>query len=145
MPYPGTSAGIRAASDGPPTRRAAGMIEGDAWPSRAAAGHREQPVLPTGGLWRTGRLAALPLRHAARTAAAATRLSRAAADQIAARTAEQIFATLGELKGGAAKLGQAMSVFEAAMPQEVAAPYRSPLGRLARAQPARPAGTARSV
>ena len=44
------------------------------------------------------------------------RLSRAATNQVAARTAEQVFATLGELKGGAAKLGQAMSVFEAALP-----------------------------
>jgi predicted unusual protein kinase regulating ubiquinone biosynthesis (AarF/ABC1/UbiB family) len=68
----------------------------------------------------------LPLRHAVRTAAAATRLS-GAADQVAARTAEQLFGTLGELKGGAAKLGQAMSVFEAAMPEEVAAPYRTAL------------------
>src|SRR5579872_2251560 len=107
--------------------------------------HTERPVLPAGGLRRTSRLAALPLRHAARTAAAATRLSRAAADQVAARTAEQLFGTLGELKGGAAKLGQAMSVFEAAMPEEVAAPYRTALRRLADAQPAMPAGTARRV
>jgi hypothetical protein len=90
-----------------------------------SAGARERPVLPTGALRRTSRLAALPLRHAARTAAAASRLSRTSRDQIAARTAEQVFTTLGELKGGAAKLGQAMAVFEAAMPEEAAAPYRS--------------------
>jgi predicted unusual protein kinase regulating ubiquinone biosynthesis (AarF/ABC1/UbiB family) len=110
-----------------------------------AAGGRERPVLPTGGLGRTGRLAMLPLRHAARTAAAASRLSRAGADQVAARTAGQVFATLGELKGGAAKLGQAMAVFEAAMPEEVAAPYRSALRRLADAAPAMPAEVARRV
>ena len=110
-----------------------------------AAGSRERPVLPTGALGRTGRLALLPLRHAARTAAAASRLSRAATDQVAARTAEQVFATLGELKGGAAKLGQAMSVFEAAMPEEVAAPYRSALRRLTDAAPAMPAEVARRV
>jgi predicted unusual protein kinase regulating ubiquinone biosynthesis (AarF/ABC1/UbiB family) len=86
----------------------------------------------------------LPLRHAAR-AAAASRLSRVATDQVAARTAEQLFATLGELKGGAAKLGQAMSVFEAAMPEEVAAPYRSALRRLTDAAPAMPAEVARRV
>ena len=91
-------------------------------PLRAAAGSQERPVVPTGALRRTSRLAVLPLRHAARTAAAASRLSRAATDQVASRTAEQVFATLGELKGGAAKLGQAMSVFEAALPEEVAAP-----------------------
>jgi predicted unusual protein kinase regulating ubiquinone biosynthesis (AarF/ABC1/UbiB family) len=114
-------------------------------PLGAAAGSQERPVLPTGALWRTSRLAMLPLRHAARTAAAASRLSRVATDQVAARTAEQLFATLGELKGGAAKLGQAMSVFEAAMPEEVAAPYRSALRRLTDAAPAMPAEVARRV
>src|ERR1700746_840224 len=107
--------------------------------------YEEQPVLPAGGARRATRLAALPLRHAARTAAAATRLSRAAADQVAARTAEQLFGTLGELKGGAAKLGQAMSVCEAAMPEEVAAPYRSALRRLTDSAPAMPAEAARRV
>ena len=109
------------------------------------AGTWERSVLPTGALRRSGRLALLPLRHAARTAAAASRLSQAATDQIAARTAEQLFATLGELKGGAAKLGQAMSVFEAAMPEEVAAPYRSALRRLTDAAPAMPAQVARRI
>src|SRR6201994_4249789 len=105
----------------------------------------ERPVLPTNGLWRTSRLAALPLRHAARTAAAASRLSRATRDQVAARTAEQVFTTLGELKGGAAKLGQALSVFEAAMPEHVAAPYRQALARLTDAAPPMPADVANRV
>ncbi len=73
------------------------------------------------------------------------RLSRTAADQVAARTAEQVFATLGELKGGAAKLGQALSVFEAAMPEHVAAPYRQALARLADAAPPMPADVASRV
>ncbi len=120
------------------------MSKGHLRPSRAVE-QRERPVLPTGGLRRTGRLAALPLRHAARTAAAATRLSRVAADQVAARTAEQLFGTLGELKGGAAKLGQAMSVFEAAMPEEVAAPYRAALRRLTDAAPPMPDEVAHRV
>src|SRR5215831_8089689 len=107
-----------------------------------AAGILERPVLPTGALRRTSRLAALPLRHAARSAAAASRLSRVAGDQVAARTAEQLFGTLGELKGGAAKLGQAMSVFEAAMPEEMAAPYRAALRRLTDAVPPMPAEAA---
>ena len=124
------------------------MTDGHPRPQRpwgTAVGARERPVLPTGVLRRTSRLAVLPLRHAGRTAAAASRLSRAATDQVAARTAEQLFATLGELKGGAAKLGQAMSVFEAAMPEEVAAPYRSALRRLTDAAPAMPAEAARRV
>src|ERR1700745_2691292 len=129
---------------GQPPDEGAGMTEGHLRPS-GAVGQRERPVLPAGALRRSGRLAALPLRHAARTAAAATRLSRAATDQVAARTAEQVFATLGELKGGAAKLGQAMSVFEAAMPEEISAPYRSALRRLTDAQPAMPAEVARRV
>src|SRR5579863_8498020 len=119
------------------------MIEGPPRMPRVPGRSQEQAVLPTGGVWRTGRLAALPLRHAARSAVG--RLSRAAADQVAARTAEQVFGTLGELKGGAAKLGQAMSVFEAAMPEEVAAPYRSALRRLTDAAPAMPAEVARRV
>src|SRR5712691_1061424 len=114
-------------------------------PLPAAVESRERPVLPTSALRRTSRLAMLPLRHAARTAAVASRLSRTATDQVAARTAEQLFTTLGELKGGAAKLGQAMSVFEAAMPEEVAAPYRSALRRLTDAAPAMPAEVARRV
>jgi predicted unusual protein kinase regulating ubiquinone biosynthesis (AarF/ABC1/UbiB family) len=140
MPHPRSVA----PSHGQPPDEGAGMTEGHLRPSRAVA-QRERPVLPAGGLRRTGRLAALPLRHAARTAAAATRLSRVAADQVAARTAGQLFGTLGELKGGAAKLGQAMSVFEAAMPEEVAAPYRSALRRLTDAAPPMPAETARRV
>src|SRR5258705_1785020 len=114
-------------------------------PLRAAGVSQERPVVPTGALRRTSRLAVLPLRHAVRTAAAASRLSRAATDQVASRTAEQVFATLGELRGGAAKLGQAMSVFEAALPEEVAAPYRSALRRLTNAAPAMPCEVARRV
>src|SRR5579864_2466262 len=140
MSHPGNFA----AAQGQPPAGGAGMTEGHPLPIRAAS-QRERPVLPAGGLRRTGRLAALPLRHAARTAAAATHLSRMAAEQIAARTAEQLFSTLGELKGGAAKLGQAMSVFEAAMPEEVAAPYRSALRRLTDAAPPMPAEVAHRV
>ena len=140
MPHPPSVAPSR----GQLPDEGAGMTEGHLLPARAVA-QRERPVLPAGGLRRTSRLAALPLRHAARTAAAATRLSRVAADQVAARTAEQLFGTLGELKGGAAKLGQAMSVFEAAMPEEVAAPYRSALRKLTDAAPPMPAEAAYRV
>src|SRR5580698_6998993 len=140
--------GARPAGAGNSKRRTVEMTDGHQVQQRplpAAVESRERPVLPTGPLRRTGRLAMLPVRHAARTAAAASWLSQAAGDQIAARTAEQLFATLGELKGGAAKLGQAMSVFEAAMPEEVAAPYRSALRRLTDAAPPMPAELARRV
>src|ERR1700757_1577319 len=141
LPHPGS---ITASQGQPPPEEGAGVTKGHLLPARAVA-RQERPVLPAGGMRRATRLAALPLRHAARTAAAATRLSRAAADQVAARTAEQLFGTLGELKGGAAKLGQAMSVFEAAMPEEVAAPYRSALRRLTDAAPPMPAEAAHRV
>ena len=140
MPHPGRIAAFH----GQPPEEGGGPTGGRLLPARAAA-RQERPVLPAGGLRRTGRLAALPLRHAARTAAVATRLSRVAADQVAARTADQLFGTLGELKGGAAKLGQAMSVFEAAMPEEVAAPYRAALRRLTDAAPPMPAEAAHRV
>ena len=43
-----------------------------------------------------------------------------------ARTAQQLFATLGEFQaGGAMKFGQAMSIFESALPEEIAGPYRA--------------------
>ncbi|HEU5271414.1 MAG TPA: AarF/ABC1/UbiB kinase family protein [Jatrophihabitans sp.] len=55
--------------------------------------------------------------------------------ELAARTAEQLFSVLGQLKGGAMKFGQALSVFEAALPEEAAAPYREALTKLQEAAP----------
>ena len=52
-----------------------------------------------------------------------------------AKSAEQLFAVLGELKGGAMKFGQALSVFEAAVPEEYAAPFRESLVKLQTAAP----------
>jgi predicted unusual protein kinase regulating ubiquinone biosynthesis (AarF/ABC1/UbiB family) len=50
--------------------------------------------------------------------------------EVQQRTAEQLFRTLGELKGGAMKFGQALSILEGALPEEMAAPYRAHLTRL---------------
>ena len=58
------------------------------------------------------------------------------------RTAEQLFRTLGELKGGAMKFGQALSVLEAALPDELIAPYRQQLTALQDSAPAMPAAMA---
>lgn len=93
------------------------------------------PVMPRGSVSRTARLASLPLGAAGRaTLGLGKRLSGRDADAVAAelqqRTAEQLFAVLGQLKGGAMKLGQTLSVFEAAVPEEVAAPYREALVKL---------------
>jgi predicted unusual protein kinase regulating ubiquinone biosynthesis (AarF/ABC1/UbiB family) len=77
------------------------------------------------------------------------RLTGRPADEIATefqqRTAEQLFKVLGDLKGGAMKLGQALSVFEAAMPEELAAPYREALTRLQDDAPPLPAPTVHKV
>jgi predicted unusual protein kinase regulating ubiquinone biosynthesis (AarF/ABC1/UbiB family) len=54
---------------------------------------------------------------------------------VAAHNAEQLFAVLGQLKGGAMKVGQALSVFSTMVPAEIAAPYEDALARLQSAAP----------
>lgn len=46
------------------------------------------------------------------------------------KNAETLFNVLGTLRGGAAKLGQALSVFEPAVPQQLIGPYREALTKL---------------
>ena len=84
---------------------------------------------------RSARMAALPLRHVGRRAIGiGRRLGGMSAEDVTAltqaKTAEQIFSVLGELKGGAMKLGQALSVFESVLPDEMAGPYRESLTKL---------------
>jgi predicted unusual protein kinase regulating ubiquinone biosynthesis (AarF/ABC1/UbiB family) len=98
-----------------------------------------------GRLARTARLAALPAAYAGRTALGigkrlGGRPAEAVAAQVQQRTAEQLFATLGQLKGGAMKVGQAMSAMEAALPEQLVGPYREALVRLQEAAPAMPTG-----
>jgi predicted unusual protein kinase regulating ubiquinone biosynthesis (AarF/ABC1/UbiB family) len=93
---------------------------------------------------RTAKLASLPLGVAGRAAAGwGRRLAGGDGEEISAqlmaKSAEQLFAVLGELKGGAMKFGQALSVFEAAIPDEVAAPFRESLVKLQSAAPPMPA------
>ena len=89
---------------------------------------------------RTAKLASLPLGVAGRAAAGwGRRLAGGDGEEISAqlmaKSAEQLFAVLGELKGGAMKFGQALSVFEAAIPDEFAAPFRESLVKLQSAAP----------
>src|SRR5262249_50922381 len=105
--------------------------------------------LPRKAVARTARLAALPLGYAGRNALGlGKRLggkpAEAVMSEIQQRTAEQLFRTLGELKGGAMKFGQAMSVLEAALPDELAAPYRTELTRLQDSAPPMPTQTLRA-
>ena len=92
---------------------------------------------------RTAKLASLPLGVAGRAVGGwGRRLVGGDGDEISAqlmaKSAEQLFAVLGELKGGAMKFGQALSVFEAAIPDEYAAPFRESLIKLQTAAPPMP-------
>lgn len=104
--------------------------------------------LPRKAAARTARLAALPLGYAGRQAVGlGKRLggkpAEAVLTEVQQRTAEQLFRTLGELKGGAMKFGQALSVLEAALPEEVSAPYREHLTALQDSAPPMPTSTVR--
>jgi predicted unusual protein kinase regulating ubiquinone biosynthesis (AarF/ABC1/UbiB family) len=111
-----------------------------------------EPVsdFPRRAVTRTAKLATLPVGLAGRTALGlGKRIGGRSAELVAAeiqqRTAEQIFRVLGELKGGAMKLGQALSIFEAALPPEIAGPYRATLTRLQESAPPLPASTVHRV
>ncbi|MFJ7245461.1 ABC1 kinase family protein [Kitasatospora sp. NPDC098652] len=100
--------------------------------------------LPRKAVTRTARLAALPLGIAGRaTLGLGRRIGGRSAEVVTAElqqaTADQLFKVLGELKGGAMKFGQVLSVFEAALPEEVAGPYRAALTKLQDAAPPMPA------
>ena len=106
--------------------------------------------VPRTAIGRTARLAALPVTFGARTAwGIGKRLGGKPAELVAAevqaRTAEQMFKVLGELKGGAMKFGQMLSVFEAGLPEELMAPYRATLTKLQDAAPPLPAATVHKV
>jgi len=106
--------------------------------------------LPRKAAARTARLAGLPLAYAGRSAVGFGRRiggapAEAVLSDIQQRTAEQLFRTLGELKGGAMKFGQALSVLEAALPEEVAGPYREQLTRLQDSAPPMPTSTVRRI
>ncbi|MET8133565.1 AarF/UbiB family protein [Streptomyces sp. NPDC005251] len=106
--------------------------------------------LPRKAVTRTAKLAALPLGFAGRaTWGLGKRIGGKSAEIVARelqqRTAEQLFKVLGELKGGAMKFGQALSVFESALPEEVAGPYRAALTKLQDAAPPMPTRTVHSV
>jgi predicted unusual protein kinase regulating ubiquinone biosynthesis (AarF/ABC1/UbiB family) len=106
--------------------------------------------LPRRAVARTARLAALPLGFAGRTAVGVgRRIGGAPAETVMTdvqqRTAEQLFKTLGDLKGGAMKMGQALSILESALPEELAAPYRAQLTRLQDSAPPMSATTVHHV
>ena len=106
--------------------------------------------VPQSAVTRTAKLAGLPIGYAGRAALGlGKRIGGRSAELVAAeiqqRTAEQIFRVLGELKGGAMKMGQALSIFEAALPPEIAGPYRATLTKLQESAPPLPARTVHQV
>ncbi|HSE09191.1 MAG TPA: AarF/ABC1/UbiB kinase family protein [Nocardioidaceae bacterium] len=106
--------------------------------------------LPRKAASRTARLAALPLGFAGRTAMGVGRRiggapAEAVMTDVQQRTAEQLFRTLGDLKGGAMKMGQALSILESAFPESIAAPYRAHLTQLQDSAPPMAAATVHDV
>lgn len=106
--------------------------------------------LPRRAAIRSIKLATLPLAYAGRTTIGfGKRLGGQSAELVAAelqqRTTEQVFRVLGELKGGAMKFGQALSIFEAALPESLVQPYRATLTRLQEAAPPLPARSVHRV
>ena len=99
--------------------------------------------IPRGSTARTAKMVSIPIGLAGRSALGFGRqLVGQSGNMIFAeiqeKTAEQVFKVLGELKGGAMKFGQALSVFEAALPEEIAKPYRETLVKLQESAPPLP-------
>ncbi len=99
---------------------------------------------------RNAKLASLPVGMAGRAALGfGKRLTGKSKDEVNAelmdKAAKQLFTVLGELKGGAMKVGQALSVMEAAIPEQYGKPYREALTKLQREAPPLPAAKVHRV
>ena len=93
-----------------------------------------------GSARRNAKLASLPVGMAGRAALGiGKRLTGKSKDDVNAelmeKAANQLFTVLGELKGGAMKVGQALSVLEAAIPEQFGEPYREALTKLQKDAP----------
>src|SRR5690606_40852788 len=99
------------------------------WPIHRSVGHdgRVSEIVRR-PMSRNAKLAKIPLGVAGRAAVGFGR-KLAGGDrkeintEMNQKAAEQLFAVLGELKGGAMKFGQALSVMEAAVPEEFGEHY----------------------
>jgi predicted unusual protein kinase regulating ubiquinone biosynthesis (AarF/ABC1/UbiB family) len=99
---------------------------------------------------RNVKLASLPVGMAGRAALGfGKRLTGKSRDEVNAelmdKAAQQLFTVLGELKGGAMKVGQALSVMEAAIPEQYGKPYREALTKLQKDAPPLPAAKVHRV
>ncbi|MCD9154745.1 ABC1 kinase family protein [Aeromicrobium duanguangcaii] len=114
------------------------------------ADEQQEKPLTGSALRRGARLAGLPAGFAARTTWGIGRRlvgapASAVMNDVQRRTADQVFSVLGQLKGGAMKFGQALSIFEAALPEEIIGPYREALTKLQDAAPPMGPGTVTRV
>lgn len=103
-----------------------------------------------GGLGRVAKLASLPAGAAGRAAlGVGKRMTGTSREEVNAelleKAADELFLVLGELKGGAMKVGQALSVMEAAIPPPFADPFREALVKLQSEAPPLPAAKAHRV
>lgn len=103
-----------------------------------------------GRVARNAKLATLPVGMAGRAALGlGKRLTGKSKDEVTAelmdKAANQLFTVLGELKGGAMKVGQALSVMEAAIPEQYGKPYREALTKLQKDAPPLPAAKVHRV
>ncbi|AQA01382.1 ABC transporter ATP-binding protein [Mycobacterium sp. MS1601] len=103
-----------------------------------------------GSAARNAKLATLPVGFAGRAALGfGKRLTGKSKDEVNAelmeKAANQLFTVLGELKGGAMKVGQALSVMEAAVPEQFGEPYREALTKLQKDAPPLPAAKVHRV
>lgn len=118
---------------------------------RRFIGHDRQVAdITRRGAARNAKLVGLPLSFAGRAALGlGKRLAGRSRDEVTAelmeQAAEQMFTVLGELKGGAMKVGQVLSVLEAAVPDEFGEPYREALTKLQKDAPALPAAKVHRV
>jgi predicted unusual protein kinase regulating ubiquinone biosynthesis (AarF/ABC1/UbiB family) len=99
---------------------------------------------------RNAKLASLPVGFAGRAALGlGKRLTGSSRDDVNAelmeKAANQLFTVLGDLKGGAMKVGQALSVMEAAVPEQFGEPYREALTKLQKDAPPLPAAKVHRV
>jgi predicted unusual protein kinase regulating ubiquinone biosynthesis (AarF/ABC1/UbiB family) len=111
---------------------------------------RDPHLIPQRAMQRSARLATLPVGFAGRAVAGwGRRVAGGDRDEISAavleRNAEHLFRVLGELKGGAMKFGQALSVYEAMIPADFAEPYQRALTKLQAQGPALPAAKVHGV
>ncbi len=103
-----------------------------------------------GSVSRNAKLAGLGAGMAGRAALGfGKRLTGKSRDEVNAelmdKAAQQLFTVLGELKGGAMKVGQALSVVEAAIPEQYGKPYREALTKLQKDAPPLPAAKVHRV